>query len=165
MNIEMRVENISPRSHERGSIEATRWRGSRMAAFSSPRSHERGSIEAPVGGAELNLHVTSPRSHERGSIEARPAGAQVRRAWPSLRALTSAAPLKPSEREKARGVEACSPRSHERGSIEALASLPPGMFRFHSPRSHERGSIEAGPRFGQVAQTRTLSALSRARLH
>ena len=108
----------SPRSHERGPVEAMsagrarRTQRKNLRALtsaaplkrnsaavrvrvndSSPRSHERGPVEAITAPASIGLRNTSPRSHERGPVEAhQPLFRLVAQA--DLRALTSAAPLK-----------------------------------------------------------------------
>src|SRR5207302_10572910 len=84
-------------------------------------------LDRPGTVADCN---SSPRSHEPDPIDAfdgpcvlcHPAGA--------LRALTSAAPLKPTRRRGRPPGATSSPRSHERGPIEAdwpLDVEPPGV--------------------------------------
>jgi len=185
----MAVVNISPRSHERGSIEACRLPRHRMrrsplrvltnaaplkhagslevqvSPDGSPRSHERGSIEAAGTAARQRRRRYSPRSHERGSIEAGAESLRDRAQGPALRVLTNAAPLKPEGIRTMRALE-----TTLRVLTNAAPLKPCGCrwTRSHltsSPRSHERGSIEASVGDPVAVDTQRLSAFSRTRLH
>jgi len=60
----------SPRSKERGSVEAARKATRSSPGVRSPRSKERGSVEATERTKEIGIRKSSPRSKERGSVEA-----------------------------------------------------------------------------------------------
>ncbi len=107
----------SPRSQERGPIEACVVAAGPSWAFASPRSQERGPIEARVRkGNQTGSSPRSPRSQERGPIEARSAiSPRTRRGC--LRALRSAAPLKHGRHWLY--------RAHGRSGLRALRSAAP----------------------------------------
>ena len=159
----------SPRSHERGPVEAWAngsWqepRESHLRALTSaaplkqgrpasaerragvsPRSHERGPVEARLCGWSCSRSKSrSPRSHERGPVEAVYRCFLVLHRCPYLRALTSAAPLKLFGAALNRAAMTY---------LRALTSAAPLKRRAphrqphrpsRSPRSHERGPVEA----------------------
>src|SRR5438094_167856 len=76
-----------------------------------------------------------PPANERRPLEAAP---------PSLRGLTTAAPLKRRSRVATHARCATSPRSNDRGPIEAQKiAATEGAALVGSPRSNDRGPIEA----------------------
>src|SRR5690606_24970130 len=62
--------HLSPRSSERGLVEARLAGPTLPASRRSPRSSERGLVEAPPGGRLPSTPYRSPRSSERGLVEA-----------------------------------------------------------------------------------------------
>ena len=85
---------------------------------STPRSPERGPVEANrVSSSSAPLPPT-PRSPERGPVEA-PRSPAGRFGLKSLRALRSAAPLKRSSSGAVKIDADGTPRSPERGPVEA----------------------------------------------
>ena len=157
----------SPRSKERGSVEAglarttgatIRYLRARKSAAPLKRA-ENGRLAAngpylrarksaaplkqrgPTLGAGVGRR--SPRSKERGSVEA-PIEIDPFRAITHLRARKSAAPLKRQSSRASRRTTPPSPRSKERGSVEAGSRWwHPRCAGRGSPRSKERGSVEA----------------------
>jgi len=115
--------------------------------LSSPRSIERGPVEARLYFRVLRTLLYSPRSIERGPVEA-PCVVPVARARPcSLRAQLSAAPLKPNCCSFMVCFSCTSPRSIERGPVEAVSTgTTPTTPMCASPRSIERGPVEATSR-------------------
>ena len=162
----------TPRSHERGPVEAEKL-GVFVDAFNddTPRSHERGPVEARRGWPRCGVRGNTPRSHERGPVEASPHGAALLHDIIPLRAHMSAAPLKQFREPFVHGGHVVTPRSHERGPVEAWQrpaarnsrwrtlrahmSAAPLKLRLvghvhpvprGTPRSHERGPVEASLR-------------------
>ncbi len=90
----------------------TRW-----CSAGSPRSQERGPIEATMSHEPAAHSGASPRSQERGPIEAIGVLGEADSARSHLRAPRSAAPLKPLCARTARPPRCVSPRSQERGPI------------------------------------------------
>jgi len=107
--------------------------------------------------------VDFPRSHERGPVEASTTPARTTAARGPFRALTSAAPLKPTCHSPPKEKPARFPRSHERGPVEASSPWPTRTKWLCFPRSHERGPVEAARAGIPREDLRDLSALSRAR--
>ena len=154
---------FTPRSHERGSVEASCDQGRRL-----PRTSP---LRALTSAAPLKLRSPpltgggkdgTPRSHERGSVEAPRRDVALVRVGRPLRALTSAAPLKLVQH---------APHLHGSLPLRALTSaapLKPGRHtgvpvECRTPRSHERGSVEAGCGCGlSVGARRPLRALTSA---
>ncbi len=126
---------------------------------SSPRSRERGPIEALTAETVLAYLKTSPRSRERGPIEAVGPDVTVIGLCASLRAHVSAAPLKLMYRVSV-SIICSSPRSRERGPIEAMRLLRLWPRRRCSPRSRERGPIEATKSAAEPVRAVVLSALT-----
>ncbi len=85
----------------------------------SPRSNERGPIEAYKFGGAFWEQGISPRSNERGPIEAITLGEYVAADGSALHVRMNVAPLKPDETGAASRAAPPSPRSNERGPIEA----------------------------------------------
>ncbi len=106
--------STSPRSRERGPIEATiGTQRSQVAVTASPRSRERGPIEALFSAADrVKARAPSPRSRERGPIEA-------------------STELRESDRARY-----ASPRSRERGPIEARSHSDGRACRVQHLRAH-----------------------------
>ena len=84
----------SPRSNERGPVEAVEMRHFPQRWFISPRSNERGPVEAACSDPAPPPAPASPRSNERGPVEASALGGHS-------------------------ADTASSPRSNERGPVEA----------------------------------------------
>ena len=93
----MQDNRFSPRSRERGPIEALRNCVAFATLLHSPRSRERGPIEAGSHQCEDRNAGLSPRSRERGPIEAGVSRSIVTPMAGPLRAPASAAPLKPGD--------------------------------------------------------------------
>ena len=109
----------------------------------SPRSHERGSVEADRMMHSIFRQTVSLHAHT--SVAPLKLSA-FEKAWPgpaALHAHTSVAPLKPFLRRHHTLHITLSPRSHERGSVEATLDGLSQSVHEPSPRSHERGSVEA----------------------
>ena len=75
----------TPRSHERGPVEAILGENHRSLSLRTPRSHERGPVEAAADGAVVTGWGITPRSHERGPVEA-----ASKMAWPPWTGMHSA---------------------------------------------------------------------------
>ncbi|RBP38112.1 hypothetical protein DES53_112110 [Roseimicrobium gellanilyticum] len=86
---------ISPRSKERGSVEASVGVVLIFKTTPSPRSKERGSVEASALRDHGIPSALSPRSKERGSVEAILPPFPPGPPRPALHARRSVAPLKP----------------------------------------------------------------------
>ena len=84
----------SPRSKERGSVEADQSLMRFVVGIESPRSKERGSVEAFFAALVAAALAISPRSKERGSVEATAIARSRKSTLSNLRARKSAAPLK-----------------------------------------------------------------------
>ena len=116
----------------------------RLGRRLSPRSRERGPVEAPCASRTAAPADGSPRSRERGPVEA--LGGNFRTSFSrTLRAHVSAAPLKRETREET-DAGSFPLRAHVSAApLKRVAPCPSGRCRRSSPRSRERGPVEATP--------------------
>ncbi len=134
----------------------------------SPRPQKRGPVEAVLCRLRSLAASDSPRPQKRGPVEARPGCVGLSRRHLPLRALKSAAPLKPlvppgvsGSRLSLRALKSAAPLkqryptvpAHDRAALRALKSAAPLKLRlthrrslgnFTSPRPQKRGPVEAG---------------------
>ena len=119
----------SPRSPDRGSVEAPTVTSRRSWRGESPRSPDRGSVEAVGAGARAARRRQSPRSPDRGSVEAS-TPAKAFHLWACHRGLRTAAPLKPlgscavaAPSRRHRGLRTAAPLKPDQRDLERARLL------------------------------------------